>query len=425
LSDISLNLHLHPAQMEVYRCPKRFIVLAAGRRFGKSDLALKRALTSALDPRNSKKKPVWVIAPVQPQAKAIYWRPLLELAHPVVKSAHINDGIVELVNGVQIGIKGSDRPDTLRGLGLWDAVLDEFASMKPETWEEIIRPALSDVLGRALFIGTPYGRNHFHKLYMAAKSGLDPDWAAFHFTSADNPFLPAGEVEAAKRTMPTAVFRQEYMASFETGSTDLFKRDWIKYSSEEPKEGDWYVAVDLAGFSDATSKDANRRDYSAIAVVKITPTGDWWVKKIVYGRWNVEETARKIVSEYQDVEPLELGIEKGALFNAVSPHLVGGAAKRGLPLRVIPLSHENKSKADRITWALQGRFEHGRITLNNGDWNNELEDQLLNFPSKQVHDDLPDALSMIAQLAENKIFDSFGHVVDEPYWQPMDAVVGF
>lgn len=413
--------------MEVFQCPARFISLAAGRRFGKSDLALKRAVCSALDEMNVKKKPVWIVAPVQPQAKAIYWNPLLRLTEGIRVSAHINDGVIELFNGVQIAIKGADRPDTLRGLGLYDLILDEYASMKPVTWDEILRPALSDVKGRALFIGTPAGRNHFYKICAHAKKGTDAEWAYFHFTSYDNPFLPAGEVEAAKNTLSTQAFRQEYMASFETGASDVFRREWFKYSNVEPKKGEWYVAADLAGFTDAAlegHKKTKRADFTSIPMVKVTPTGDWWVKNVQLGKWGVEETARRIVTAIHEAKATKTGIEKGALYNAVSPHLMSAAAKLKMPLRIEPLSHGNENKIERITWALQGKFEHGRVTFNPGDWNAEMEDQLVNFPSSMVHDDGPDSLEMIDQLVGQSVFDNFGIDVDEPYWKPQDSMIG-
>jgi predicted phage terminase large subunit-like protein len=425
---INLNFHLHAAQMEVFTCKARFIALAAGRRFGKSDLAVKRAITSALDPANVKKKPVWIVAPVQPQAKVIYWQVLLNMTAGIRVSAHINDGAIELFNGVQIAIKGADRPDTLRGVGLWDLILDEYASMKPVTWDEILAPALSDVLGRALFIGTPAGRNHFYKICASAKSELDPEWAYFHFTSYDNPYLPEGEVEAAKKRLSTHAFQQEYMASFESGSSGIFLRDWVKYNPVEPPVGDWFVAADLAGFTDGAAVGRSKvrhLDFTAIPQVKITPEGRWWVKNIQIGRWGVEETANRIVSAISDVRATKVGIEKGALYNAVSPYLMSAAARKKMPLIVTPLSHANESKNNRIVWALQGKFEHGQVELCPGEWNEEFTDQLVNFPSSMVHDDGPDSMAMIDQLAGSDVFSDFGLDVSEPYWKPIDASSGY
>lgn len=420
--------------MEVFTCPARFIVLAAGRRFGKTKLAHARAITSSLSEENERRLPVYIVAPTQAQAKVLYWQPLIDALYPLIKTVNVNEGLIYLHNKVMIGVKGSDRPDTLRGVGLFDLILDENADMKPDVWESILRPALSDVRGRALFIGTPKGRNHFYDNYQRGKRGEDPEWASFHFTSYDNPYLPEGEIEAARRTLSSAAFRQEYMASFEQGGGSVFKPEWIKFQDEAPKdkngkecEGTWHVTADLAGFADivqAKGYQQKRLDKSAIAVVKVLDDGRWWVRDIILGRWNTEETARRIVDAVDSCQATRVGIEKGTTFNAVGPYLRAEAAKRKIPLHVEALQHGNQAKYDRITWALQGRLEHGQIIFRRAAWNSEIEDQLLNFPSKMVHDDGIEALAYVAQLAQNQLFEGFASMSDEPYWEPTDADVG-
>lgn len=453
--DVSLDFSLHPAQMKVFQSRARFTVLTAGRRFGKTHLAVTRAAAKALDPRNEKRKPVFVIAPIATQAKLLYWQHLLDALHPVLnprRPPQSNEGHIYLNNGVMIGVKGADRPDTLRGVGLWHVEMDEYADMKPEVWESIIRPALADVKGTAGFIGTPKGRNHFWDLWVDAGgsgafrgqpgNGIDRNekpvdpfaWEAFHYTSLDNPFLDPTEIEAAKASLSSATFRQEFLASFETGSSDSFKREWFQYADKCPTdkdgkeiEGDWYVVVDLAGFAEvqkAVGYRQKRLDKTAIAVVKVLDDERWWVRDLYLGRWGVEETARRIVDAVADVKTMNLGIEKGALYQAVAPYLAAEAAKRGLSLRAEPLSHENKSKTDRIGWALQGRMEHKKIVFRNGAHMKEIEDQFLNFPSALVHDDALDALAYVVQLAEGRVFAKFAKVEEEDYWEPSDVEVG-
>lgn len=437
----TLQFHLHPAQLEVFNCPRRFIITTAGRRFGKTYLAATRAICKALDPRNVKKKPVFIIAPIATQAKLLYWQFLLDRLSPagLVDNALSNEGHIFLKNGVMIGVKGSDRPDTLRGVGLWHVEMDEYADMKPETWESIIRPALSDVKGTACFIGTPKGRNHFYELIQThCVKKEDPDWAYFHYTSYDNPFISRDEIDLAKGTMASGAFRQEFLASFETGGTDSFKEEWFKYSDEEPFKlnekgekivipGDWYVTVDLAGFAEVQKASGylkKRLDYTAIAVTKVLEDERWWVKDLHLGRWGVQETAKRIVDAVADVKTMNLGIEKGALYQAVAPYLQTEAGKRQIMLAVEPLSHENRSKVDRVGWALQGRMEHGKILWRPGDHMKEVKDQFLNFPSTLVHDDAPDVLAFVPQLAAARVFHNFAHVQAEDYWDPSDPDVG-
>jgi predicted phage terminase large subunit-like protein len=432
--DVEIKFDLHPAQMQVFSSRARFRVLVAGRRFGKSYEAIAEAVCAALDPANVKRQPVFLIAPTQPQAKLLYWRPLLDKLHRLVVSTNVNEGLITLNNGVMIGVKGADNPDALRGPGLWFAGLDEYASMKPYVWGEIIRPALADSLGRALFIGTPSGRNHFYEMYEAARSGDDPEWAAWHFESIENPFLPKGEVENARKSMSSAAFNKEFRASFDTGSGGTFKPEWVKYQATEPKDGAYVMTVDLAGFTDiekATTSKQRLLDEHVIATAKIVPEPKsdidlWWVHNIQKGRWSVKDCAKRIVDTLIAVKPMVWGMERGALYNAVLPAIQEEALRRGhLLMAPVPLTHGNRIKTERIVWALQGRLEHGKITFKPAPWNRDVEDQLAHFPSRMVHDDIPDALSYIAQLTQGRVFQDFSGFDDEPYWKPQDATVGF
>lgn len=102
-------------------------------------------------------------------------------------------------------------------------MLDEAAFIKDDsTWTKIIRPALSDLEGEALFVSSPDGRNWFYDLYNSAQKGEDEDWVAFHFTTEDNPTISEKEIEAAKKTLSTLVFKQEFEASFAvSGQRDI------------------------------------------------------------------------------------------------------------------------------------------------------------------------------------------------------------
>jgi len=110
-------------------------------------------------------------------------------------------------------LRGADNYDSLRGDGLDFVVLDEYASMAPEAWSEVLRPALSDRLGRALFIGTPKGFNHFHDLYQNAQA--QAQWQAFRYTTAEGGNVPAEEIESASSELDERTYRQEFQASFE------------------------------------------------------------------------------------------------------------------------------------------------------------------------------------------------------------------
>jgi predicted phage terminase large subunit-like protein len=412
-----LQIELLPWQQELWTDTTRFQVIAAGRRSGKSRYAAWKMIVSALEDGPGG---VFYVAPTQGQARDIMWSLLMELAGPVIKSAHINNLQITLINGAVISLKGADRPETMRGVSLKYLVMDEYADMKPSVFEEILRPALADRKGNALFIGTPMGRNHFYELYKYAELEDDPTYRSWHFTSYDNPLLDPEEIDIAKRSMSSYAFRQEFMASFEARGSEMFREDWIQYG--EKIEGDIYIAVDLAGFEEAAKKRSKntKLDETAIAVVTVGPSG-WLVEKIIHGRWTLEETAAKIFQAVRDYQPVSVGIERGIAKQAVMSPLTDMMKRYGTFFRVVELTHGNKNKTDRIMWALQGRFENGYISLKKGEWNVRFLDQLFQFPDPLTHDDLIDALAYIDQLA-NVAYD-FEFEIDDH--QILDVIAGY
>ena len=415
-----LNFSLLPWQQEVFKDTARFKVVAAGRRCGKSRMAAITLLIEGL--RCPQGSAVLYVSPTMGQSRQIIWDLLLDLGREVIQNSHVNNLDITLINGARIYVRGADRPDTLRGVSLTYAVLDEVADIKPEAWEQVIRASLSDKKGRALFIGTPKGRNWFYDTFNLGESESDPDWKSWHFTTQDNPLIDPTEIESAKKTLSTFAFKQEYMASFSNAGSDVFKEEWIKYG-EEPQHGSYYIAIDLAGFEEVAKQAGNakkRLDESAICVVKVTEDGKWFVDKMIHGRWDIRTTAVNILMAMREYKPLCVGIERGALKNAVLPYLSDLMRKNNIYAHIEDMTHGNRKKADRIIWSLQGRFEHGRIILNSKENWDEFVDQLLLFPAQGVHDDLPDALSYIDQIAVTSYFEED----DTDEWEPVDIISG-
>lgn len=427
-----MRFDLHPSQLEIFEDEARFKVVAAGRRFGKSHLAAVNLIIKALEEENKAgynvlDKEIYYIAPTFEQGKKIMWPKLKDMAKyqkdgGLIESTVENIGTATLINGRRISIRGADRPDTLRGIGLSYVVLDEYAFMKPDVWSMIIRPALADVEGEALFIGTPDGKNHFYDLWNYA-NGHGPIWRAWQFESLKNPILNPDEISQAitSSNMSIAAARQEFGASFNSGGGIILREECWRYS-EEPDDGDYYIAVDLAGFTTEGNikKGAiSVRDDHAIAVVKVGTYG-WWVREIISGKWDTRETALRLIKTYQDIRPMKLGIEKGSLRNAIMPYIEDMQRQycRFFPVWDLePGSKKQGGKEDRIRWGLEGRLEKGRIFLNKSEnaanlWQRKLVEQANDFPSPLSHDDLLDALAYIDQLADVSYHYDIGTIDD-------------
>lgn len=423
-----LNFSLHQKQLEILHSPARFKVVAAGRRGGKSYLSAVMLLIKALEDTNEhgydlKGKEVFYVAPTFQQAKDIMWNLLKDLGKDLIKEAWENTATLQLINGRRIKLKGSDRPDTLRGVGVSFVVMDEYAFMKPEVWDLILRPTLSDVQGDALFIGTPEGKNHFYDRWMDGHNPEIEGWESFQFNSLDNPTIKEEELANARMTLTPEAYRQEYEASFEAKGTGAFKAEYIKYADEPQEAGTIYIAVDPAGFSEGaglTKSGLKKLDEFAIAVVEVSPSG-WFIHDIIAGRWGIREAALQVIKAAKTYRPAAVGIESGSLKNALMPYLDDTMRRLNVYPRIEPVTHGGKKKNERITWALQGRFQNGKITLKKDHWNKKFTDQLLDFPNPMVHDDLIDALAYIDQIAST-VYD-FGFTPED--YQPLDADIGY
>jgi len=211
---------LHPKQALVFNDHRRFKVVVAGRRFGKTALSRSILTQKAQRPRSK----VWYVAPSYRMAKQIMWEELKEAIPKkwIKGKPHETDLILKLINGSRIECKGSDDPDSLRGVGLYHVVMDEFQDMKPDTWSAVLRPTLAKDRGGAMFLGTPKGYNNLYDVYENGQDIHKRDWASWQFPTIDSPFIPIEEIEAAKEDMDERTFRQEFLASFETMSGRVY-----------------------------------------------------------------------------------------------------------------------------------------------------------------------------------------------------------
>lgn len=193
-------------------------MVACGRRFGKTEAGKLALLCAFLTGERC-----WWLAPTYQTAGQV-WRDLRGLCARL-PGIRINEAErrMDLPGGGMLAIRSTYYADHLRGAGLDLAVLDEAAFMEPTVWPEVVRPMLLEREGRALFLSSPNGRNWFWGLY---QQGLDPDnphWAAFRFTSYDNPLIAPGELDDIRQITPERVFRAEYLAEFVDDEGQVFR----------------------------------------------------------------------------------------------------------------------------------------------------------------------------------------------------------
>lgn len=256
---LQLSYSPHLAQAKVHRAFRdgaRFVVVAAGRRWGKTRAGLEEARRRMLQQAHVVVR--WV-SPVHAQARARF-RSMLALLREVEGGALLSRTNrtffrLELENGSEIEFWSARDPERLRGEGLDFLVVDEAGYTDALTWYEVLRPMLSDTLGDALVIGTPRGRGQLlHTLFVRGQEG-EHGWWSMRAPSWSSSRLSQEEIEAARRELPEDAFRQEFGAEFLEASAGVFKgiAKCIGGRLRPPEPGHSYVVgVDLAQTRDFT-----------------------------------------------------------------------------------------------------------------------------------------------------------------------------
>ena len=217
----------HPMRAWQRECAKlsnsaRFVVMALHRRAGKTEIALKKLLDSAVKNRLDLPN-YFYVAPQLKQARAIAWARLKQMVEPLrvhdaVEVSEVDSLVRFKHNGAVVRIYGADNPDSMRGVRLDGCVVDEVAQIKPAVWEEILRPALSDRAGWAWFIGTPKGVNLFSELFFAAEGR--EGWARALYTVDDTDALAPSEVASIRSEMSENAYAREYLCDFSAAGDD-------------------------------------------------------------------------------------------------------------------------------------------------------------------------------------------------------------
>jgi len=424
---------LHDGQQEVWDAfeqpDTRFVVVAAGRRWGKTHFAACWLISNVLKTKAGGKVlndfDVYYVAPTFSQAKDIMYRLVERLGENYITKAWPSSLTFEFCNGRVLQLKGADRPDRLRGVGLSHLCADEYASMRAEVWTYVLRATLADLApeSKALFIGTPDRRNHFYSLFQAEKNGAK-GWRSFKYFTKDSPFILDSEVEDARATMPEAVFKREYEADFGDVATVVLNPDLIKVEPKahlKPREAHTVVGVRLRSFDEQGQDEWGQMviSMSSIAVVRIV--GD---KYHVLDFFRTNDSARwlatKLFALDREYAPdtFLIGAQQYA---SIADHIEERESRFNRGLYFESIKDTDSGYSDRATWIIEPLLESGRITFEPGDYVQEMTAQFGMFPTGKGSDDMVRALALACGVNYGEVGD------DEPLeeWQPMDKAVGY
>lgn len=265
-------------QRELHGKFRRFNVLVCHRRFGKTVMCVNELIKGAVTCQLERPRFAY-IAPLFRQSKQVAWDYLKHYTSVIEgREAHEAELRVDLPNQARIQLFGADNPDALRGMYLDGVVMDEFGQMRPRVWSEIVRPMLVDRNGKAIFIGTPFGRNEFFELYEGASSGqFGPDWFTAIYRASETGIVSEAELSAAKLVMSKAQYDQEFECSFEAAIQGAYYGELI---AKAQAEGRIRAVAHQPGLKVETWWDLGFADPTAIWFVQRTPREthviDYW-----------------------------------------------------------------------------------------------------------------------------------------------------
>jgi hypothetical protein len=317
---------LHPNQKTISNSAARYVVAACGRRFGKSTIGENKSIEHLLAGQR-----VWWLSPTYVMSERT-WATLKRALRPLpADMVEISESqrSIQLFGGY-LAVRSTHNHNTLRGEGLDYVILDEAAIMHPEVWPAIVRPMLLFNKGSALFLSTPRGKNWFHDLYSHAIDPLAEDWQGYHFTSYDNPYIDAGEIEHIKNETSEQTFREEYLAEFVDDSGAVFRQVTAAHTAPANAEyDDTHVYVMGVDWGKA-------KDFTAISVIDSSTKQEVVIDRFNQISWTFQKgRLQKLAEKWQ---PLTIWAE----LNSMGGPLVEQLSDSGLPVRGFQMTASSK-----------------------------------------------------------------------------------
>lgn len=371
-------IDLHPGQRRILASQARFKVISAGRRFGKTLLAVE--WLALMDGGAIDGASVAFFSPTY-KLLADVWADFERTLRPVTRKANRTEQRIELITGGKIDFWTLEDPDAGRGRKYHKIVIDEAAHARylKDAWEQAISPTLTDYRGQAWFISTPKGLNYFYELFKRGDNPEYPDWANFHMPTSANPHIDPDEIEQKRRELPELVFRQEHLAEFVVMGAGLIKPEMI-VTTPCPPALPVVLGVDLA------ISEREGADFTAIVAMARDPdAGLIYIKEVERFRAGFHEVLERIKAAAARHRPRMIAVEQVQFQAAVVQEL---ARTTTLPVRGV------RAERDKVTRfaPLLTRFEQRLVRLDPSGCPAAFRDELLSFPDG-AHDDMVDAAS--------------------------------
>ena len=360
---------LHPGQVRVLQHARRFNTVACGRRWGKTTLGLMLTWSG----RRTALRTGFDVAWVAPSYKLLdeAWRMAKRLYRPFIVRTDANLHRMELSTGAAMDFWTLEDEDACRGRKYGLMVVDEAAMARhlESAWNAALSPTLTDYAGGAWFFSTPKGRNHFWTL--SQEPDRDPHWAHHHAPSAENPHLPAAEIERQRTKLPERIFAQEYLAQFLEDGGGVFRRVT--------------AAVDTALATDPGSRDVG--DGRAYVI------GVDWGRHQDFTVFVVLDARDKAVVALDRFTQIEYSLQLARLralrtryphaalvaeVNSMGGPLVEQLRRDGVNVSAFQTTHASKGQ---IIESLAVAFEQGELRIPATQW---LIDELLGFDQERT-----------------------------------------
>jgi phage terminase large subunit-like protein len=348
----------HEAQQQILAEARRWNVVCAGRRFGKTAFGVDRCSAVLL-----KGQPVGWFAPTY-KVLSEGWRDVCRALKPVTKAKNDADHRLELITGGVLEMWSLVDKDAGRSRHYASVFVDEGA-MVPDLltiWDESIRATLVDLAGDAWFFSTPKGKNAFATLWDRGQDDEQwPDWKSWRFASYANPYLKPSELDDMKASLPARAFEQEVEARFideVTGALwklDMLERNRVKVAPELARV---VIGVDPAG---STNADSDETGIVAAGVAQGDPTHGY-VLADASGRYSPEGWARAAVNLYHEHKADRIVVEGNFGGDMVVSTI--RAVDASVPVKKVHASRGKVIRAEPIVaFDEQGRIHHvGHLT---------------------------------------------------------------